>query len=400
MTFLDRYLYVRITSAEPEELISKLSFSGIDIWDMAQIDFLTVEIKIRNSCLRRVQNLAEKNGGTCKIIKKEGHLWKLDAIFKRPVLICGIILFFAISLFVPERIFFVTVTGNETIPEKQILSHAEECGIHFAAKASLVRSEDVKNKILSRLPELQWIGVTTSGSVADIQVKERSKQNDSVIHEDSVCSIVAARDGVITGQTVYRGNPLFQVGQKVNKGDVLISGYTDCGIILKAEQASGEVFGHTMRHNTFVSPLPSKIRGSFLGKRTCYRLQIGKKVINLCNHSGILDGSCDKIYSQKYWILPGGFQLPVSIVKVEHLFFAQVKPQPSDLESFQWLERFAQDYVKTQMISGVLLDEELQWELSDDVCVLTGEYACHEMIGQVKYEENLAKNAEDSGTNS
>ena len=38
---------------------------------------------------------------------------------------------------------------------------------------------------------------------------------------------------------------------------------------------------------------------------------IGKKVINLCNHSGIIDESCVRMYLEDYWSFPGGFQLPV-----------------------------------------------------------------------------------------
>ena len=396
MGLLDRYFYVRITSAEPEKLLTNITNTGVEAWDITQTDLLTIELKVQRNQLRGVQTLTRKSGGTCRIIKKEGALWQAGEMLKRPVLLLGIILFFFLSFYIPERIFFITVSGNQTIPDNLILSQAEECGIKFGVKASSVRSEDMKNKMLGNLPQLQWIGVTTSGSVATIQIKERSTKEEPEEKENRVCSIVAVRDGTITEQAVYRGNPLFQVGQTVNAGDILISGYTDCGIMLKAEQASGEVFAYTLRQNSFAAPIPTAVRQMQTGTHTCYKLHIGKKVINLCNHSGILDTGCVKIYSEEYLALPGGFQLPVSIMKVEHLYYEQGKPQPLTVESFQWMSQYASDYLKTQMIAGEILNVDLQWQLLDGVCLLTGDYACHEMIGQVKYEENLVQNAEDN----
>ena len=42
------------------------------------------------------------------------------------------------------------------------------------------------------------------------------------------------------------------------------------------------------------------------------------------------------------------------------------------------------------------MSEETCFEKVDGAYVLTGEYSCNEMIGQVKYEENIGQNAEDN----
>ena len=62
-----------------------------------------------------------------------------------------------------------------------------------------------------------------------------------------VGSIVASRDGVITSITTTKGTPLCKAGQAVKAGQILISGYTDCGISIRADPAEGEVFAETYR---------------------------------------------------------------------------------------------------------------------------------------------------------
>lgn len=396
MGLLDRYLCVRFVSAEPETMLSKLLLADLELLDITYIDFLTAEIKIKKGQLADMQRVFEKSGIHYKIVRKEGILWGLQNLRKRPVLVVGMILFLVLSFVLPGRIFFIHVVGNERVPDRLILSQAEECGIVFGIKAVQVRSENVKNRLLAKLPQLQWLGITTEGSVATIQVKERSEPEDQPVQNNVVSSIVAARDGILAQMTVYRGNPLFRVGQSVKEGDVIVSGYTDCGIKLKAERAQAEVFAYTMRENQFVAPSPTVCRGELTEKHTCYRLRIGKKVINLCNHSGILDTTCVKMYSEENWNLPGGFDLPVSVIKVTTLYYQPAETENNREEAYTWLPQFAQKYLFHQMIAGKILDEKLQWDISDAGCVLTGNYDCHEMIGLVRNEETIEQNAEDN----
>ena len=47
------------------------------------------------------------------------------------------------------------------------------------------------------------------------------------------------------------------------------------------------------------------------------------------------------------------------------------------------------------MVAGNILSESLDWYVNGDVYELACRYACHEMIGQEKYEENIRADAED-----
>ena len=102
-------------------------------------------------------------------------------------------------------------------------------------------------------------GVNTSGCVATVSVRERT--DPEVTEQDSaVSNIVASRDGFIVSATVTRGNFLCRVGQSVKAGQVLISGYTDCGICIQATRAEGEIYAQTSRD--FAAVTPRRVDGS------------------------------------------------------------------------------------------------------------------------------------------
>ena len=83
--------------------------------------------------------------------------------------------------------------------------------------------------------------------------------------------------------------------------------------------------------------------------------------------------------------LPGGFQLPVILVKETwvHYETEDTFAQPEQAK----LKAFSREYLKQQMVAGTILTEN--WELSEDEgqIILTGQFACQEMIGQFRKEE-------------
>ena len=186
--------------------------------------------------------------------------------------------------------------------------------------------------------------------------------------------------------TVFNGNPLVNVGQSVKAGDVLISGYIDYGIKTSAQQAKGEVFAYTEHTLKVIFPRRMLKKGIMTGKQVCYRLQVGKKVINLCNHSGISDSTCGKMYLEYYWSLPGGFRLPICLTKVVCCNYNTTTGLETDL-SAKWVQQNTRKYLHSKMIAGNILKESFTWVVTGDYCEFNGKYACHEMIGLKKHEE-------------
>ena len=390
----DRYLTIRFTAADPENVITRLSCEGVELSEISWIDFLTVEIRIMNSQRLFVCAKLEGMGISFCILKRSGTLWLLDKILKRPVFLLSLLLFSLLVLFLPSRVMRIEIVGNETASAKAILQLLEDSGVSFGAKTSEIRSENIKNILMKEIPKIQWVGVTVSGCKVTICVRERS---DNKIDSDdiyAVSNIVATQDGIISKIISYRGNPLVQVGESVKRGDVIISGYTDCGIMTVAQQASGEVFAYTQRKCRVLTPTTVEKRESKVAEYRCYRLQLGKKVINFCNHSGISSGTCVKMYSEYYWSLPGGFRIPVCFTQINHVEYDTVIASET-AESIHWLPEHVRNYVKSQMLGGSILTESVIWNTDDGFSELHGTYACHEMIGKEKHEEIVGQDAKD-----
>lgn len=385
---------VQLTSADPAGTMTALNGAGIPLYGVEKgEDDLTVRFLIKRQDGYKLRKLIDKRGETLGSISSKGLYWSAVGLLRRPVLLIGMVIILLLSIYLPTRVFFFQIEGNVNIPTKLILEKCFACGIQFGASRREVRSEKVKNALLSAIPELQWAGVNTAGCVATVTVRERSaeEKKDS---STGVSSIVALRDGVVTECTVTKGSAACQVGQAVTAGQVLVSGYTDCGSTIRAEHAEGEVFGETERTLTALYPSDWDTKTTKTKEIVKYALIIGKKRINLYKGSGILDTSCDKMYLENYLTLPGGFQLPIAIVTEVWQEWETEEPAIAESSAEEWLTSFARSYLSDHMIAGQVMTATESVSFDSGVYMLTGKYACTEMIGISRSEEILKPNGE------
>lgn len=382
-------LILHITCADKEALIKALTHKMIRLTDIKNIDDLTFRVTVNRSDLANVQKIAEKNGASIKIFSKVGFLWSIMAILNRPVLVIFLLAVIAASSFISSRILFISVEGNSYISEKYILEAAESCGLQFGTIRRNVRSEVIKNALLERVPQLQWVGVNTKGCVATISVREKTEIETESLVSKEVCSIVAIRDGIIQQCTVYQGNALCTVGQAVKAGQILVSAYTGSDKITKATRADAEIYAVTNRNLNICSIKPTAQRGKLLKIKSNYALRIGKNTIKLYKDSGNLGAICAKIYSEKSLKLPGGFYLPVAIVKETDYVYDDAELFAGNTEDGNWIEDWGNHYLQSVMIAGKRLSSQTTLDSTEDCYTLYGAYTCLEMIGQIKYEQTI-----------
>lgn len=384
-----------LVSADLPGAYDAINSRQITLYGISQTDTLTARFTVSRKDYALLEKLIRERGEKLTILGRKGFFWSLRALFRRPVLTAGLLLLLSLTVFLPTRVLFVEVTGNHRVPARSILEAANECGIRFGASRQRVRSEKMKNELLAQLPELKWAGVNTYGCVAVISVTERPRLEAP---EDAALGhIVACTDGVIDSCTVTQGTALCEVGQAVGKGQILISGYTDCGGAILLKKAQGEVYARTLREFTAVTPDTCYRKQPSGESHRRYSLLLGKKRIFFWKGSGICRGSCDRIEIQYRFTLPGGFALPVAVCVEEITPYETVPQSRSCPETL--LRDFSRSSLTQQMTAGVITQEDTVVLHGDGVWSLEGQYICREMIGRQKREQIGDYHGENTGTN-
>lgn len=383
---LSGMITLRITSPNIPGALNKVTASGIIIYNTEIKDEITALLTVKRSDYRKIQSICHSRGDTLHISHLGGIYWIIKGLLKRPLLMAGIAFILFLSLFVPSRILFIRVEGNSLVPTRKILESASNCGIYFGSSRQKVRNEKIKNALLEALPEIQWVGVNTSGCVAIVSVRER-EHPDTNFADKRVSSIIASRDGVIVDHTITKGNVVCKIGQAVQKGQVLVSGYTDCGISIRAEHSEGDVLAQTERQLSVISPTDYSCRSSQNQCTQKYSIIFGKRRINLFKDSGLSDASCVRMYEENYISLPGGFVLPLAFSKETVIQSNLADHQMTENDAVTLLSNTAANYLQSNMIAGKILGKDESSSGGNGIYRMSGRYSCLEMIGIQHYEE-------------
>ncbi len=385
---LEGALELEVTSACWEESLERLLALGIPLSEVTPAQGLGVRFVIPGKDLTKVEALCNRHGEQVKVLSRRGIRWSLLGLLRRPVLLLGIVLVLALTWVVQTRVLFFRVEGNETIPTRQILEAAEESGLRFFALRREIRSEKLKNRMLSQVPGLRWVGINTRGCVATITLRER--QTDASEEIPGVSHQISVLDGVVTQATAARGTLLVRPGEPVQRGQMLISGYTG----LRGGRAEGEVYGTTQRHLSALTQETVLSSGEPEKTTRSISLLLGKKRINFGKGSGIWGGTCGRIYEQYYLTLPGGFVLPLGL-EVVTTFQRPVEEHPlTETSAAHVLTEFARRYLPSRMIAGRIdrAREQIQG------CRLEADYSCTEMLSRVLEEQIGETYGENRGT--
>lgn len=372
---------IELTSADVATSLHAINWMKIPVIELNTINDLTVQFTVMRCDMKYIEKLADKRGDHLVILSYEGIFWTIQQMKQRLLLLFGLMVLVVCAVFTPTRILFVTVEGNEKVPTNIILEAAQEAGIKFGNSRRSVRSEIMKNRLLGNLPQLQWAGVNTHGCTAVISVRERDEIKEKA-REFAVSHMIASEDGIITSCVVTAGSGLCKEGQAVLKGQVLISGYTDCGGIITSTCAQGEVFAQTKHTITAYAPAEMNVREDVVGKQTRYSVQFGKKRINFYKGSGISGASCVKIISKFHFTLPGGYTLPVLLIKEEQTMHQSGKKQIDDALRVTELSDFSRGYIQDNAVALTVMDAQEMTAIENGMLILNGTYHCTEMIGR------------------
>ena len=377
---------IKVTGADIPGLLSRLTDNGFVMQDLRHINPLIVTFCLDDSQVKEFKHIIKNLNCSYSVLADRSMGNAFRSLKKRLVLLLPMILLIFMSCWLPSRIFFIQVDGNNLVSATKILQQAENCGICFGAKRSDVRSEIVKNNLLESMPELRWAGINTRGCTAVIIVQENTETQEQ---DDSAqpSSVVASRDGIILSITSTSGFPACTVGQAVVKDQVLVSGRQTEGILLKTVRAKAEVFAKTSWNIRVVTPLEYYEKDKITASVTNYSIIIGKKRINLSKDSGISHAGCDKMYEEYFMTLPGGFVLPVSLVVETVVSHPLSQTELKMYRPEELLSDYAAQYLPTQMVSGIITGKRGFYQQDRHMASYEAEFICIEMIGRERSEE-------------
>lgn len=388
------YEILEISGGSPQWAINQLTHCRIPFWNMQWIDAFTVQICIFRRDSDQAVQIVQSQMCETKRIQTKGLFRACSGLFHRPLLLILMALSIVIVLALPKFLWFYEVSGNETVPDAQILRELDKIGVGLGTYGPDINPKWIKDHILETLPQLEWITVTQNGCMAQVVVRERPPAPQTLKRHD-YANVIATKNGLIIEQSILSGQPLHKVGDVVLRGEKLVSGIVDLETRFLVQYAQADIFARTWQQVAVKTPaFCLQKRPSGEAKHTLW-LEVGNKRIKIFGNSGISYDVCDKMIDRKILSLPGNQKLPVAAV-LETYVPCELSELDLDAAWTQgMIEHYIRQRIKDGMQAGEILQMQLQFSDCDRCFLLKGTVECREMIAETveaKWNEEDFKN--------
>lgn len=379
---------VRVRGGSPEECLNQFAEHKLTFGSIQLISPKEIMLEINIADLEIAGELALSACCDLTLLQRGGFPLMMRKILRRPVLIIGILVASILPFLLQNYVWSVDIRGDDPSTNRKILQLLQEQGIGFAANATALDSQQIKLDLLRQLPDLSWMAVNRSGGKLTVFYLTNISKDDS--ESSTAANLIASRDAVITDFTVLEGMRLFSLGETVRKGQLLVSGFEDYGLCLRAVRAEGEIYGETWRSATILSPQNRRVK-TYTGREwTEYFCIIGRKNIKLFGNSGISTTTCDKIIDEHILRLPN-LEFPLRIQVIHYREFT-LRDEPMNGDTVRAdLEQYWQRSALSQMVAGEIIHTETAFLSQGDYYVLRVNSLCREMIARTVPMEGIDK---------
>lgn len=206
------------------KLLAKLMKSGIKIVSADFTDTRSIKVTVNSKDKKEALKIIAESGLKYEELRTYGVKGALIAALKRPAMFIGILLIIAGMYVFNAFIWKVEVTGNESIPEYDIITALKDNGIRAGVMVKNIDERALADKLFNSLERALFVDVKIERAILTVNVTETINKvpDDDTLKSDD---IVAARDGIIERIIVNEGTAVVKKGQIVKKGQLLVAGY-------------------------------------------------------------------------------------------------------------------------------------------------------------------------------
>lgn len=252
-----------------------------------------------------------------------------------------------------------------------------------------INSDEIEKEIRRKYNDISWVCAEVKGTNLIVHIKENYITEISA-KEDKTYDLIANRDCTIKSILVRKGKGVVKAGDKVKKGDVLISGIVDVfnesgeKIFTKLCNADGDVVGITnLSYNDKISD--TYFVKNIKHKRTYYAPLVAGYTWNIKEN----DKNETVVKSERNFKAFGNFYLPFGMEKYVVTKFEKEKRNYTKEEAKKKLyDRFNYKMSILEQKGYKILEKNVKiWQWKKHY-VFSGTIKCLEPLGKVSYIES------------
>lgn len=221
-------------------LLNLLKNRNITLFGVKKLSDKKMIIKVKISQSEKVFAITDNLCYNVKRIKRTGLFYPLYYLGKNVGIVIGCVLFVLVTAYTSNVIVDFKFTGSGKVLQGEIKRFLEKENVKKYSTFSEIDFKSLKNKLLTENDGLTFVEIYKDGNRLVVDSALKTGEN---LPERKPCSaLYSDESGRVVEIKVYKGTALIKVGDIVNKGQLLVDGWT----VIREEKISSTVHAKVM----------------------------------------------------------------------------------------------------------------------------------------------------------
>lgn len=380
------YVRIRVRTVFYDRFLNICALHGFYIWDLTPKEN-AYELNISIEDFRKLRPLARKTGAHIRIVKKRGLPFWLFRNRHRKAFAVGFLggsaLLFLFSFF----IWNIEISGNRSASAEVIYRYLKEEKATYGTLKNTIDCKKLQSDLRKKFPDFLWVSAKIKGTSLLIDVKENDI-GDLTQKELPESDLIAGSGGVIESIVTRKGVPQVQVGDRVKKGDLLVSseipifndekevtGYQYCG-------ADADIFIRTVYEYQDEFPLIYEEKVYTGKEKSGLLLQIGSRILSWRPKEGTYK-TFDLVTEERQFGFSRYFKLPFFYGRMRMREYRLMKKRYSPAEAAARMqEQMEKNMEKIQEKGVQIFENDVKIETDEKSCSARGQFTLIQRTGK------------------
>ncbi len=395
------YVRIRIKGDSYDRFLNLCAYHGIRLWELRPVEEV-YEAYVDRKDFKKLKSIVKKSHASVKITERHGLPFFMHRYRKRRIYLVGIASAFALMLWLSAHIWNISIDGNLSQTDDVIFEYLTQAGIRHGMWKAGVDCKKLAADVRNYFTQFAWVAAELKGTRLLIHVKEGilgTEGEEEKNMEQESCSLVATRAGTVVSVYARAGLPAVHAGDKVKKGDLLVSGALpirdDSGEVVSWQHVAADADIVIQRKQKYFDEVPIVARQKhYTGReKTSWMVQAGDLPFALPEHFDALK-QYDLLSELTQCRLSENFYLPLYIRKYTAKEYESVDVVRSKEDVLGILRDDFQDFYKNLQEKGVQLfenDVKIEWNEKSAIAsgtLLVGEQAARRTAVEDREEES------------
>lgn len=349
------YVRIEVEGYYIERFINICTNRKILIWNLKRKRDVNLYLNIGISDFKRLSEIARKTKCRVKILKKRGVPFLLNRYKKRKIFGVFLIVMCVLIYISSGYIWNIEINVQDNLELTDIETELQSLGLKTGVKKSKINTDDIISNLRLVRSDISWIGIDIEGTNAIVNVV-KADEPPAIVDNKEYSNIIAKKDGIITKITARNGTAKVNVGDTVQKGNILIEGvmegkYTEARKVHSLGEVQAKVWYTDSEKVYFEQTLRNKT-----GKEEMkYEINFGDYKLKLY-HSQSKFNIYDTEKENKNLKFGKDFYLPIGFTKI------------INKEEYEEQKEYSMEDAKRMAIESLSAKLEENIENKDDIC--------------------------------